>query len=119
MNQSMVQALMELASRASRSPQGPASGVVALAGGGKIATGPGGGLDDLIPTTIDGRQAAALSDGEFVIPADVVSMLGDGSTNAGSRRLYDMVRSIRDEKTGTQQQAGPIDFARLYQKVMS
>lgn len=59
-------------------------GVQELAGGGKIVTGPGGGLDDLIPTTIDGRRAARLSDGEFVIPADVVSMFGDGSTRAGS-----------------------------------
>lgn len=83
-------------------------GLVALAGGGKIAVGPGGGLDDLIPTSIDGRRAAALSDGEFVIPADVVSMMGDGSTNAGSRRLYDLVRQVRDTKTGTTRQAGPL-----------
>ncbi|MFN7640239.1 MAG: hypothetical protein ACK5PR_00655, partial [bacterium] len=67
-------------------------GLVPLAGGGKIAIGPGGGLDDLIPTTIGGSRAAALSDGEFVIPADVVSMMGDGSSNAGARRLYDLVK---------------------------
>jgi hypothetical protein len=83
-------------------------GVVALEGGGKVAIGPGGGLDDLIPTSIDGRRAAALSDGEFVIPADVVSMMGDGSSNAGARRLYDLVKQVRDNKTGTTRQAGPL-----------
>lgn len=93
-------------------------GVVALPGGGKVARGPGGGLDDLIPTSIDGRRAAALSDGEFVIPADVVSMMGDGSSNAGSRRLYDMVRSIRQEKTGTSRQAGPIKVGDILKRIM-
>jgi hypothetical protein len=93
-------------------------GVVQLPGGGKVARGPGGGLDDLIPTSIDGRRAAALSDGEFVIPADVVSMMGDGSSNAGSRRLYDMVRSIRDEKTGTTRQAGPIKVGDILKRIM-
>lgn len=83
-------------------------GLVPLAGGGKVAVGPGGGLDDLIPTSINGRRAAALSDGEFVIPADVVSMMGDGSSNAGARRLYDLVRQVRDNKTGTTRQAGPL-----------
>lgn len=87
--------------------------VIPLAGGGKVAMGPGGGLDDLIPTTINGRQAAALSDGEFVFPADVVSMMGDGSTNEGSRRLYDLIKSIREAKTGTSQQAGPLPVAKL------
>jgi hypothetical protein len=93
-------------------------GIVQLPGGGKVASGPGGGLDDLIPTSIDGRRAAALSDGEFVIPADVVSMMGDGSSNAGSRRLYDMVRSIRDEKTGTTRQAGPIKVGDILKRIM-
>jgi hypothetical protein len=91
-------------------------GVVPLAGGGKIAVGPGGGLDDLIPTSINGRRAAALSDGEFVIPADVVSMMGDGSSNAGARRLYDMVRQVRDVKTGTTQQARPLPVGEILKR---
>ena len=93
-------------------------GVIQLPGGGKIAKGPGGGLDDLIPTSIDGRRAAALSDGEFVIPADVVSMMGDGSTNAGSRRLYDLVKQIRQEKTGTSKQAGPLPVGKILERTM-
>ncbi len=91
-------------------------GVIPLLGGGKIARGPGGGLDDLIPTTIDGKRAAALSDGEFVIPADVVSMMGDGSTNAGSKRLYDLVRQIRENKTGTSRQAGPLPIGDILKR---
>ena len=88
-----------------------------MEGGGKVAQGPGGGLDDLIPTTINGRRAAALSDGEFVVPADVVSMMGDGSSNAGSRRLYDMVRSVRQNKTGSAKQAGPLPVGEIMKRV--
>ena len=94
-------------------------GLVPLAGGGKVAMGPGGGLDDLIPTTIDGKRAAALSDGEFVVPADVVSMMGDGSSNAGAKRLYDIVKQIRQNKTGTTQQAGPLPVGEILKKVFS
>lgn len=93
-------------------------GVIPLPGGGKIAKGPGGGLDDLIPTSIDGRRAAALSDGEFVIPADVVSMMGDGSSNAGSKRLYDLVRQVRQAKTGTSRQAGPLQVGKILERTM-
>jgi hypothetical protein len=92
--------------------------VIELQGGGKIAVGPGSGLDDLIPTSIEGRRAAALSDGEFVFPADVVSMMGDGSSNAGARRLYDLVRQIRQNKTGTSEQAGPLPVGDLLKRVM-
>ena len=93
-------------------------GVVALEGGGKVAIGPGGGLDDLIPTSINGRRAAALSDGEFVIPADVVSMMGDGSSNAGARRLYDLVKQVRQEKTGTSRQAGPLPTGEILKRTI-
>lgn len=93
-------------------------GLVPLAGGGKIAIGPGGGLDDLIPTTIGGRRAAALSDGEFVVPADVVSMMGDGSSNAGARRLYDLVKQIREVKTGTETQAKPLPVGDILKRTL-
>lgn len=96
-----------------------AGGLVPLAGGGKIAIGPGGGLDDLIPTSINGRRAAALSDGEFVVPADVVSMMGDGSSNAGARRLYDLVKQIREAKTGTERQAGPLPVGTILKRSLS
>lgn len=94
-------------------------GLVPLANGGKIAIGPGGGLDDLIPTSINGRRAAALSDGEFVIPADVVSMMGDGSSNAGARRFYDLVKQVRQTKTGTSRQAGPLPVGDILKRSLA
>lgn len=74
-------------------------------GDGGLISGPGGGLEDAIPASIDGEQPAALSDGEFVVPADVVAMIGDGSTEAGSRRLMALIEQIRIQKQGTPQQA--------------
>jgi len=73
--------------------------------GGKIS-GAGGGLDDLIPGTIEGKQKVRLADGEFVVSADVVSALGDGSTDQGVRRLHEMMANVRKQKTGTTKQPG-------------
>ena len=71
--------------------------------------GVGGGLADLVPAQIDGNAPAALSEGEFVWPADVVSMLGDGSTEAGARILNEMMNEIRMLKQGgTKDQAASI-----------
>ena len=71
--------------------------------------GPTDGMADLIPATIDGTQPAALSDGEFVIPADVVSHLGNGNSEAGAEQLYSMMDRVRDERTGTTKQGPEID----------
>ncbi|NBQ52347.1 MAG: hypothetical protein EBU49_02030, partial [Proteobacteria bacterium] len=68
--------------------------------GGPIS-GPGGGLDDSIPAIIDGRVPASLSSGEHVIPAAVVSALGNGSTEEGSRQLEAMTDRILKKKFGT------------------
>jgi len=67
--------------------------------GGRVK-GAGGGMDDLIPGTIEGRQKVRLADGEFVIPSDVVSGIGDGSTDQGVRRLHEMMNRVRKERTG-------------------
>ena len=75
--------------------------------GGRIR-GAGGGLDDLIPGTIEGRKEVRLADGEFVVPADVVSHLGDGSSDHGVRKLTEMMDRVRTTKTGTTKQAGHI-----------
>jgi hypothetical protein len=77
------------------------------AAGGKLLRGPGDGMSDSIPAVIGGAkpQRAALADGEFVIPADVVSHLGNGSTEAGSRKLYEMMDRIRKARTGKSRQA--------------
>ena len=75
--------------------------------GGKLLQGPGDGMSDDIPAVIRGKgiQRAALADGEFVIPADVVSHLGNGSTGAGAKKLYKMMNQIRAARTGKKKQA--------------
>jgi len=81
------------------------------AAGGKLLQGPGDGMSDSIPAVIKGArpQRAALAQGEFVIPADVVSHLGNGSTDAGAKRLYAMMDKIRHARTGTKKQGRQIN----------
>jgi hypothetical protein len=67
------------------------------------------GMEDKLRTTIDGKDPAALSHGEFVIPADVVSHLGNGNSDAGAKRLYQMMDRIRQARTGTKQQGKQIN----------
>ena len=74
--------------------------------------GQGDGMSDSIPATIEGKQPARLADGEFVIPADVVSHLGNGSTKAGSKRLYAMLDKVRKARTGTKKQGKQINPAK-------
>lgn len=76
--------------------------------GGRMLKGPGDGMSDSIPATIGKRQPARLADGEFVVPADVVSHIGNGSTDAGARKLYGMMDKVRKARTGKKQQAKAI-----------
>lgn len=76
---------------------------------GRYIDGEGDGMSDSVPATIDGTQPARLADGEFVIPADVVSHLGNGSTKAGAKQLYAMMDRIRQERTGTKKQGKEIN----------
>jgi hypothetical protein len=71
--------------------------------------GPGDGMSDSIPATIANKQPARLADGEFVVPADVVSHLGNGSTKAGAQRLYSMMDKVRKARTGTTKQGRQIN----------
>lgn len=92
---------------------------VMLASGGKVgmrgyAQGGGiaslnDGMSDDVPASIDGKQPARLSVDEFVVPADVVSHLGNGSSEAGANRLYEMMNRVRAARTGNTQQAPRID----------
>lgn len=67
--------------------------------------GPGDGMDDLVPATMDdGSSDVLLSDGEFIVPADVVSGLGNGSTDAGAAELDSMMSRVRQERTGMTEQ---------------
>ena len=71
--------------------------------------GPTDGMADKLPTTIDGNEPAALSHGEFVIPADVVSHLGNGNSEAGAQNLYRMMEKIRSARTGNPKQGKQIN----------
>ncbi|MDB4298006.1 hypothetical protein N9909_00165 [bacterium] len=82
---------------------------VAPQGQGYYLGGSTDGMADQIPATIDNRQPAALSDGEFVIPADVVSHLGNGNSNSGAEQLYGMMDRIRKARTGSAEQGKQIN----------
>jgi len=102
----------------------PATPPVGAAGGGLMGYAKGGiptkpegtylsgdtdGMADKIHATIDGKQPARLAHGEFVVPADVVSHLGNGNSDAGAKQLYKMMDRIRMARTGTKQQGKEID----------
>lgn len=70
--------------------------------------GAGDGMSDSIPATIEDKQPARLADGEFVVPADVVSHIGNGSSKAGSKRLYSMLDRVRKARTGHTKQGKEI-----------
>jgi len=84
--------------------------------GGRMLKGPGDGMSDSIPATISGKQPARLADGEFVVPADVVSHLGNGSTDAGAKKLYGMMDNIRKARTGKKKQAPAVKASKYLPK---
>jgi hypothetical protein len=90
--------------------QGAVGGMQQFATGGtpRFLSGGGDGMSDSIPATIEGNQEARLADGEFVIPADVVSHLGNGSSKAGAKQLYSMMDRVRQARVGTKQQGKAI-----------
>jgi hypothetical protein len=84
-------------------------GLASVAPQGMYLGGTTDGMADQIPATINNMQPAALSDGEFVIPADVVSHLGNGNSDSGAKELYSMMDRIREDRTGTTKQGRQID----------
>jgi hypothetical protein len=76
---------------------------------GRYLNGSSDGMADKIPATIEDKQPARLSHGEFVVPADVVSHLGNGNSEAGAQRLYSMMDKIRKARTGTTKQGKQIN----------
>lgn len=93
--------------------QAMASGGISSLGsysdGGRMLKGPGDGMSDSIPASISGKRPARLADGEFVVPADVVSHLGNGSTDAGAKQLYAMMDKVRSARTGRKAQGREIN----------
>jgi hypothetical protein len=69
--------------------------------GGRLLRGPGDGVSDSIPAMIGKKQPARLADGEFVVPARIVSEIGNGSTEAGARKLYAMMDRIQAARSKT------------------
>ena len=88
--------------------QGSYGGLGGYSDGGRLLKGPGDGMSDDIPAHVDGEQPVRLTDGEFVVSADVVSGLGNGSTEAGARKLYGMMDRVRHARTGKKKQAPAI-----------
>jgi hypothetical protein len=84
---------------------GASLGGYAAGGNPRLLKGPGDGMSDNIPAVIGSRQPARLADGEFVVPADVVSHLGNGSTEAGAKKLHGMMDNVRKARTGKKRQA--------------
>mgnify|MGYP003654342538 FL=1 len=106
-------AALNLANPAKQSRPAPvqalARGGIAKLQEGRAVAGATDGMADEVPAVIEGEQPAALSDGEFVIPADVVSGLGNGNTEAGVKVLEDMMDRVREARTGTEVQAKEIN----------
>jgi len=84
-----------------------------MAQGGYLETGMGDGVSDEIPASLDGEQDILLSENEFVIPADVVSGLGNGSSDAGAEQLYAMMDRVRKARTGTEKMGKEVNAERL------
>ena len=93
-------------------PKAAGGGLMSLAGGGmsnlgsysdggRLLRGPGDGVSDSIPATIGGKQPARLATGEFVVPARIVSELGNGSTEAGAKKLYAMMDRVQKARRKT------------------
>tara|TARA_R100001591_G_scaffold39060_3_gene50587 strand:- start:579 stop:842 length:264 start_codon:yes stop_codon:yes gene_type:complete len=76
--------------------------------GGRYLSGATDGMADKVPANV-GREEVRLSDGEFVIPADVVSHLGNGNSNAGAAFLHKFMNDVRQERTGNAKQGKEID----------
>jgi hypothetical protein len=92
---------------------GLASGGIAMLAKGRYLRGATDGMADKIPSSIDNKQPAKLSHGEFVVPADVVSHLGNGNSDAGADVLYKMMDRVRKARTGTKKQGKRINPAKF------
>lgn len=91
-------------------------GIVKMAAGGmppRFLSGGGDGMSDSIHANINGSQEARLADGEFVVPADVVSHIGNGSSKAGAKQLYSMMDRVRQARTGRKSQGKQINPRKL------
>jgi hypothetical protein len=89
--------------------QGGISDLGSYSDGGRMLKGPGDGMSDSIPASIANKRPARLARDEFVVPADVVSHLGNGSSDAGAKQLYAMMDRVRKARTGRKSQGREIN----------
>ena len=94
-----------------------AGGLASLEGGGYLE-GATDGQADFVPADIDGVQEARLSHGEYVLPADLVAILGNGNSDAGAKALDEFMATVRKEATGTPKQQKNIDADKALQILM-
>jgi len=97
----MNQRLAEQGGYAGYAAGGGISTLGGYSDGGRLLKGPGDGVSDSIPASIGDRQPARLADGEFVVPARIVSEIGNGSTEAGARKLYAMMERVQNARRRT------------------
>lgn len=90
-------------------PKFAAGGITDLTSAPRYLRGETDGMADEVPANIEGKQEARLAHGEFVIPADVVSHLGNGNSDAGAKKLHEMMEQVRTARTGTPEQGKEID----------
>lgn len=88
-------------------------GTTAPTGEPRMVKGAGDGMSDNVPANIEGVQEARLANDEFVVPADVVADIGNGSSSAGAKKLYAMMDRIRKARHGTTEQPPEIEAERL------
>jgi len=98
---SMNQRLAQQGGYAGYAAGGGISTLGGYSDGGRLLRGPGDGVSDSIPASVGDRQPARLADGEFVIPARIVSEIGNGSTEAGARKLYKMMERVQHARRKT------------------
>lgn len=101
------------ATRSTAQPLQLRSGGIASMAQGRYLNGTTDGMADKVPANIGGMQEARLSDGEFVIPADVVGHLGNGNSNAGAEKLHTMMDRVRKARTGSTQQGKQINSSNM------
>ena len=107
---------VELAAQGGIMSAQPSLGGYATGGNPRLLKGPGDGMSDSIPAVIGHKQPARLASGEFVIPADVVSHLGNGDTDAGAQHLQNMMGNIRKARTGNSKQGKQINASKFLPK---
>jgi hypothetical protein len=90
-----------------------AAGGIAELSKGRYLDGATDGMADKVPANIDGQQEARLSHGEFVVPADVVSHLGNGNSDAGAKALFAMMDRVRKVRTGSKKQGKKINARKM------